>query len=163
KAHRLGASDFDEGRDRRFEVGNQRGPDNLRRPLRVVLCEDVGGRLDLHYWFPLVPSACRIAFWLMLVPISASSLTRYSIRSSCPRIRRKFSSSRLTSAEFASKAGTSTFTTRKTTRSVGSLPSALPAEPCGVWNTAATTCGGTISAPWRFRLLPHCSLSLSAA
>ena len=48
KAHRPPVGDLEEGRHRRFEVGDQRGPDHLGLAPRVALGERRCLRLDLH-------------------------------------------------------------------------------------------------------------------
>ena len=48
KAHRPAAGDLEEGRHRRFEVGDQRGPHHLRLAARIAFGERGGRRLDLH-------------------------------------------------------------------------------------------------------------------
>ena len=42
------ARDLEEGRDRRLEISNQRGPDHLRLAAAVARGKGVGRRLDLH-------------------------------------------------------------------------------------------------------------------
>ncbi len=48
KTHRPAARDLQEGRDRRFQIGDQSGPDELRLAGRVARRERLRGRLDLH-------------------------------------------------------------------------------------------------------------------
>ena len=61
EAHRPAVGDLQEGRDRRLEVGDQRGPDHLRLAARVAFRELCCLRLDLHGGAQLasVPAADR--------------------------------------------------------------------------------------------------------
>ena len=76
KAHRPSAGDLEKCRDRRFQIGDQSGPDELRLAGRVTRREGLRRRLDLHYLscielessgpLPEFPMACASAAPLML-------------------------------------------------------------------------------------------------
>ena len=77
-----GAGDLEEGGDRRFQVGNQRRPYDLRFAGRVARGKRLGRRLDLHQFVSgvsgaAVPKACASAARLTVVPSSPSSHAAY--------------------------------------------------------------------------------------
>ena len=75
EAHRPRARDLQERRDRRLQVGDQRGPHHLRLAARVARGEALGRRLDLHGRFSSARRrvAWLSAFWLMVTPTSFCS------------------------------------------------------------------------------------------
>src|SRR3954462_12722231 len=70
------------------------------------------------------PVACANALWLMLVPISDSSLVTYSETCSSLRLRCRVSFNFLISSEARSAAGTVTSVTRNTIQSPPAAPGA---------------------------------------
>jgi hypothetical protein len=57
EAVRPSAGHFQECRDRRFQIGDQRGPHHLRLAARIARRECVFRRLDLHQFWSALPPA----------------------------------------------------------------------------------------------------------